>query len=389
MKKLLLSLALIFTFFATKANDGAFYSEGNHLIPIVETDISVQKEILTVTRRHTKSYHFAKYYVTVYYEFFNPGEDKDLLVGFEALPPSEGFGSPDIFDFKVIMNGDSLDYQVSAVPKGDYYIDGQFQQCITEVTLEEEYWDPCLYVYHFDAHFTKGVNIIQHTYVFNGSDDNLCEFVFDYVLTAANRWANNGIDDFTLILDMGDRESFFIEPRFFNDANDFTCEGKGIITTASRWKESYPIYHIQEGKIVFHKTNFHPDGELWIIKHNYDLYNFKFNSSLKKYIREFLNDDDMLETIKKQYFNFEKLCSDLHINDNQDSNQLEGKSSLSDDTKRILRNLPFAYRGYVFKNKDLQNFFESTEWYIPNPDYKENIDEMSPDEKNWIEFWKN
>ena len=52
------------------ANDGAFYASGNHLIPITETDIRVQKEILTLNRVGDSIQ------VNVYYEFFNPVAEK-------------------------------------------------------------------------------------------------------------------------------------------------------------------------------------------------------------------------------------------------------------------------------------------------------------------------
>ena len=65
------------------ANDGVYYASGNHLIPIFETDISVQKEILTVKKIN---HDFIE--VTVYYEFFNPKAAKEVIVGFEAFSPA-------------------------------------------------------------------------------------------------------------------------------------------------------------------------------------------------------------------------------------------------------------------------------------------------------------
>ena len=58
------------------------------------------------------------------------------------------------------------------------------------------------------------------------------------------------------------------------------------------------------------------------------------------------------------------------------------------DQRRILKNLPFAYRGYIFKNKELQDYFESTEWYLPNPEYNGDMEALSTEEKKWVEFWK-
>jgi hypothetical protein len=40
---------------------------------------------------------------------------------------------------------------------------------------------------------------------------------------------------------------------------------------------------------------------------------------------------------------------------------------------RILRNEIYARRGRVFKDKELQKYFESTEWYKANPDFKDDM----------------
>ena len=76
MKRLLTFAACCLSTLFAFANDGVFYAAGNQLIPITETDISVKKEVLTLNRvgNHIE--------VTVYYEFFNPVGEKELLVGF-------------------------------------------------------------------------------------------------------------------------------------------------------------------------------------------------------------------------------------------------------------------------------------------------------------------
>ena len=62
-------------------------------------------------------------------------------------------------------------------------------------------------------------------------------------------------------------------------------------------------------------------------------------------------------------------------------------NSISADMKKIMRNLPFAYRGYVFKTKMLQDFFESTDWYVPDPSYVSDMKDLNEDEKKWVDFW--
>ena len=59
----------------------------------------------------------------------------------------------------------------------------------------------------------------------------------------------------------------------------------------------------------------------------------------------------------------------------------------TDAEQRIMRNLPFAWRGYVFKSKDLQKYFESTTWYIPDPDYVADMEALPEKEQAWILFW--
>lgn len=246
MKRILVFIFCCLSVIFATANDGVFYAEGNQLIPITETDISVRKEVLTINRvgKHLE--------VTVYYEFFNPIGEKELLVGFEAQSPYNSIQDPfemfprhpHIRNFKVVMNGEPLNYEIAHVDRGryigdnyafsQYYANGQFTNWTAQRiqdTLTARHHPPGMpidYVYHFKAKFRPGLNIIQHTYDFDLSFSQEYEFYFPYVLTAANRWANHQIDDFTLNINMGDRESFMIRPDFFKTADEwvFTVRGK-------------------------------------------------------------------------------------------------------------------------------------------------------------------
>ncbi|HLM03189.1 MAG TPA: YARHG domain-containing protein [Pyrinomonadaceae bacterium] len=51
----------------------------------------------------------------------------------------------------------------------------------------------------------------------------------------------------------------------------------------------------------------------------------------------------------------------------------ETLSGLFTEDLRILRNEIYARRGRVFKDRELQKYFESTEWYKPNPDFKDDM----------------
>lgn len=72
----LLSISTVFS------NDGVYFTSGNFLQPIKETDISVAKEILTISIGKDR---FAT--VDVYYEFMNNSKAKNITMAFEATAP--------------------------------------------------------------------------------------------------------------------------------------------------------------------------------------------------------------------------------------------------------------------------------------------------------------
>ena len=48
---------------------------------------------------------------------------------------------------------------------------------------------------------------------------------------------------------------------------------------------------------------------------------------------------------------------------------------------KVARNLPYAHRGYVFKDPELKQYFEQFWWYMPDPNYKPYTDDFT--EKDW------
>lgn len=395
MKKILILILCCISAIFVSANDGAFYAEGNQLIPINETDISVQKEVLTLNRvgDHIE--------VTVYYEFFNPADQKELLVGFEAqkgdaADPRPTFPEhPSIHSFKVSMNGEPLSFEVAHIDGIHYdydedeniptyvnngHIEGLTREYCEAELAELECIEPIFdYVYHFNATFRPGLNIIQHTYDFDMSvERNGFTSDFFYVLTAANRWANHQIDDFTLYIDMGDHTSFHISPSFFKSPDEWEILGIGkntVGTTPYQVKPDSIFFHMQQGSIRFHKENFHPDGELYITQDQiWGSWWWILNPDNRSF-----NSESYLNYYKDQY---EPIVFYSDIENKETYYDL-----FSPEQRRILKNLPFAYRGYVFTNKALQDFFESTYWYIPNRDYKAEMETLDEMEQNWVEFW--
>lgn len=361
--KNLISIILLLAIQFCYANDGAYYASGNQLIPITDSDISVTKEVLSLKKEtiideygEAQSY----IYVTVDYTFYNSGKDKSILVGFEAMSPGgdiEHFHNingkhPYINDFTVMLNDNVLPFKVAFVNTKNYVVNNTIKQMPAKAlkeNIDNNYAPEYDYVYHFNAKFKKGENKLLHTYKFMASSSVDSELSFDYILTAANRWANNQIDDFTLNIDMGKDQYFRMRNTFFNNANEWqVTDGRAVDRTYMDNKVTYFV--LNDGKISFKKKNFKPQGELFINKYH------------------------MLHLAEDDSFDAEYYTLPTNATHSADENSF-----------KILRNLPFAKRGYVFKTKFIQDYYLSLPWYTPNPDYKPDINALSQEEQDWLE----
>ena len=358
-KSFLLFPVLMLLAFVGRANDGAFLANGNQLIPMYETDISVQKEILTIRRINRTQAQ-----ITVYYEFYNPKQEKTMEVGFEAFSPSgdadrspDESGQPYIFHFTVNLNGAVVPWRVAIVKDKSYYREGKYKaMAIAQAkkeSSENDYVD-FFYVYHFRALFHKGVNILQHTYIVDLSSSVEETYSLQYVLTAAKRWANQQIDDFTLQVDAGDYQDLSIPCTFFQHASEWTMTGPGkeIERKAEYGDEKDPMvsqFFIHKGTLVFKKQNFRPAGELNLSAMNSYYY---YTKTVNKHTGD-------------GPFQFDYRLDDLSFSVDAGF----PADAVDELSKKIVRNLPFARRGYIFKSPEIQAYYVRQPWYIPDPSY--------------------
>jgi hypothetical protein len=180
-----------------------------------------------------------------------------------------------------------------------------------------------------------------------------------YVLTAAKRWGNKQIDDFTLMLDMGNFETFNLKKTFFLNVKDWTLLGVGKFSDTTYGldgvlKEKVLRFHIRKGVAMFHQLNFRPSGEI-------ELYSENMMSSPQD----------------STYLPFSLNGYDFGFDDSKD-----------EFLRKVYRNLPFARRGYVFQSADLQAFFSKLDWYMPDPNYQPDVEMLDEREKKWISRWK-
>ena len=370
-------IALLAMCQSAMANDGVYYVSGNHLIPLQETDITIKKEILTITLCDDG---FAS--VDVQYEMVNNGSPKTVTMGFEASVPyndGESFNKncthPNIKDFSATMNGQllplkngvikamnedepenffvPLDLKVWREPREsdpDYEENGADMVHLLYNPSTKEYMQYS-YAYYFTANFKQGVNIIHHTYRYEMSNGVGRSFEVPYWLTPAMRWANHQIDDFTLRIKADNTtKHFLVDGECFNSSSFKVTSGKGKVRTldATESRERMVEVVLRNGTVEWHGVNFTTKDEMCI------------NSADQIYDAPA---DDIL------YYDSGETFYPIYA-DSWTPSMFGVKGNKSNFSKRLLRNLPYAHRGYVFKDPDLKKIFQSQWWYMPDPNFK-------------------
>ena len=399
---------LLMAFQHAEANDAVYFVNGNQLQPLQETDISVKKEVLTITIGEDG---FA--YVDVDYEFMNKGKAKTITMGFEAEAPYNDIientinkhgGHPHIMDFTVSLNGKQLTYSNNVVFAADYEgnypkevqalrkdtmtyvpvdfsrweeLDGDAQMLKNKQTGEEANYS---YVYYFEAPFGEGINRVHHTYRYRMSFGAGSTFTISYWLTPAMRWANHQIDDFTLRIRADQcTKHFFVDSPVLNSEGFIVKEGRGKTRklTVKHWadeeEKEVPVTEVvlRNGMVEWHSQNFKPVANMDIASADQLEYIVAQDSA------PFCLYYDSGATFNL-WGGWWKTFDDLYTGpDNEKQKQAFAA--------RLRRNLPYAHRGYVFKDPELKRIFESMWWYMPDENWKPAADSFSQHEKELIQ----
>jgi hypothetical protein len=260
---------------------------------------------------------------------------------------------------------------VSIVSDSLYYKNGIYKSKTVAQALKDvdnaDYAD-FFYVYHFKAKFKQGVNIIKHTYTAELSTAVYEHYSYTYILSAAGRWANKQIDDFTLQINMGEYQDLRINNTFFSTITNWQLpEGtKSIfIKKDKRDKEGKDKteFYIRKGGLVFQQVNFKPRGELFLLAPSYE-----WGIGLTQ------------QEIDDNHFSA-KRGDPLPFS----IEYLDGINPPTDElSKRILKNLPYARRGYVFKAPELQAYFEQQKWYLKDVNYQPDMSALTAKEQEWL-----
>ncbi len=373
------------------ANDGVFFVNGNQIVPVHETDVAVTKEVLTISICDDG---FAS--VDVLYEFTNRGNAKVVDMGFEAQAPYNSGenllgkkGHPNIQNFTVTMNGQSLTYSTCLVRAGSEETSTDFKplnmqewrqpnsdnadeedwgnNLINKKTKEDIY---CSMAYLFKANFKAGKNVVHHTYRFQMSVGVYSTFEVPYWLLPAMRWANHQIDDFTLRIQAKNtaKQFFLFDDGLWDGAAWTVTEGKGKVHKYVRPDDSemkYYEFSLRNATVEWHKQNFRPSSNFSINSGDAILFYPEENFKLGRFY-----DRNALVLDPRGWNNAPSKVDDKDA---------EGLSSA-----RILRNLPYANRGYVFKDQKLQAYFNSLWWYMPDPTWKQDTSDFTEQERTYI-----
>ena len=361
---------------SVSANDGTYYTKGNQLVPLQETDISVRREVLTISLMDNGMAR-----VDVQYEFWNPGGAKRVTMGFEADPPYNSDyrfhpdgRHPNIRRFTVVMNGRQLEYRTAACvadtlpltkiedPERLYLWDNNWLYDTANVDPKSNYSDPLdydagirfAYVYYFDANFQPGLNRVHHTYVYRMSINVGSPFIVDYKLTPAARWAGGKIGDFTLAIRADSTaKHFYVYDSAFVGTLFAVSEGMGKLRRSSTYGNPMEV-SLRNGAITLHATDFRPTGELTIRAVGVD----------------------------GCYVGQQCITGGTYDRSKQINwGPYEGMQWVPADAafrQRVVRNLPYANRGHVFRDRRLRQYFEGLWWYMPDPDYHDDTRDFTP-----------
>ena len=364
MKKILLAILFCLLSIFTFANDWEFGSEGEHIIPLKGSNMSIKKEKITLKLTPDGML------VNVKFTFDNPTAE-NKIVGF--VTPESGNGEEEdettkpkrkaeplkIKNFKTIVNGKEVKSNVELLSKllSKGVLDNNIIKEYTE--KEKTFYN---YVYSFNADFKQGENVVEHSYFYTGSY-GVYERDFEYVVTTISKWKNQTVEDFEIEVHPG---NYFVKLpySFWKDNKKINWEivGKGKMVTIAPTKKSndedatglerYGIIYLKlnNGFVRYKTKNFSPNQDFYMTRMD-NILGFEYEYPEGK-VQGYKFKDKYFEILREvAYSDYSEIVDSL--------------KDLSDEDLDIVRNYPYAFAGYDFARKDLKDYFSQFVWYNP------------------------
>ena len=364
MKKILLAILFCLLSIFTFANDWEFGSEGEHIIPLKGSNMSIKKEKITLKLTPDGML------VNVKFTFDNPTAE-NKIVGF--VTPESGNGEEEdettkpkrkaeplkIKNFKTTVNGKEVKSNVELLSKllSKGVLDNNIIKEYTE--KEKTFYN---YIYYFNADFKQGENVVEHSYFYTGSY-GVYERDFEYVVTTISKWKNQTVEDFEIEVHPG---NYFVKLpySFWKDNKKINWEvvGKGKMVIIAPTKKSndedatglerYGIIYLKlnNGFVRYKTKNFSPNQDFYMTRMD-NILGFDYEFPEGK-IQGYKFKDDYFTTLRETiYDDYPNIVSSL--------------KDLKDKDLDIIRNYPYAFAGYDFAKKDLKDYFSQFIWYSP------------------------
>lgn len=321
-------------------NDALYYDNGGNIQPRETSSISMDKEILHFERKGETAQ------VTVYFEFNNRGEEAVThLVGFQIQPPfydavrlNEPHIENYVRDFMVMHEENILPYQLMFAKDED----GDLSPATG--ILEDELAQ--IYVFLFEMTFQPGINRVHHSYEIDASLDVLTRWIHEYVLTSGSKWADNRIQDFTLIIDPEDNSYFEVSNIFGEDA-EWNVVGIGKVFEKD--DETMRRVRLLSGQLVIQARDFSPQENL-------------FFQSVGYYGFIHPNGHEIIGTpsppLPETYHDLRYYIID---------EERVAAGGYTPEEVAFAKKYIYAMHGYPFEDPRVARYFRHFEWYLPNP----------------------
>ena len=365
MKKIFLAIIFCFLSIFAFANDWEFGSEGEHIIPLKGSNMSIKKEKITLKLIPDGML------VNVKFVFDSPNAE-NKIIGF--VTPESGNGGyyeeenvirkPEplkIKNFKTTVNGKEVKSNVELLSKllSKGVLDNNI---VTEYVKEEKEKEYYNYVYYFNADFKQGENIVEHSYFYTGSY-GVYERDFEYVVTTISKWKNKTVEDFEIEVYP---ENYFVKLpySFWKDNKKINWEivGKGKMLAIAPTKkvtdedatglEKFGVVYLRldNGFVKYKTKNFSPTDNFYMVRMD-NILGFEYEFPEGK-IQGYKFKDDYFTILRETvYDDYSDIVASL--------------KDLKDKDLDIVRNYPYAFAGYDFARKDLKDYFSQFVWYNP------------------------
>ena len=364
MKKIFLAIIFCFLSIFAFANDWEFGSEGEHIIPLKGSNMSIKKEKITLKLIPDGML------VNVKFVFDSPNAE-NKIIGF--VTPESGNGEEEdettkpkrkpeplnIKNFKTVVNGKEVKSNVELLSKllSKGVLDNNIIKEYTE--KEKTFYN---YVYYFNADFKQGENVVEHSYFYTGSY-GVYERDFEYVVTTISKWKNKTVEDFEIEVYP---ENYFVKLpySFWKDNKKINWEivGKGKMLAIAPTKkvtdedatglEKFGVVYLRldNGFVKYKTKNFSPTDNFYMVRMD-NILGFEYEFPEGK-IQGYKFKDDYFTILRETvYDDYSDIVASL--------------KDLKDKDLDIVRNYPYAFAGYDFARKDLKDYFSQFVWYNP------------------------